>query len=85
MAGGMVKAGSYDSIFGSDYHSDSKKLLTRINISTGMTPKDLAKVCKVAMPKSYPFFPCPSGTLSSIQRAQYFCNTICCIQKVLLF
>ena len=42
------------------------KLLTRVNISTRMTPKHLAKVCKVVMLKSYLFFPCPSGTLSSI-------------------
>ena len=54
----MVKAGLYDSIFGSDYHSDSKKLLTRINIATGMTPKDLVKVCKVAMLKSGRAVPC---------------------------
>ena len=27
------KAGSHDSIFGSDFYSNSKKLLTRINIS----------------------------------------------------
>ena len=39
MAVGMVKAGSHDSISGSDYNSNSKKLLTRINISTSMTPK----------------------------------------------
>ena len=31
----------------------------RINISTGMTPKDLVKVSKVAMLKSYLFSPCP--------------------------
>ena len=40
-------------------------LLTQINISTGMTPKDLVKVCKEAMLKSFLFSPCPSGTLSS--------------------
>ena len=40
--------------------------LTQINIFTGMTPKDLVKVCKVAMLKSYLFPPCLSGTLSSI-------------------
>ena len=80
----MVKAGAYDSILGSDYHSDSRKLLTQISISTGMTPKDLVKVCQVAMLKSYLFFPYPSGTLSSTQRAQYLYDTIC-IQKVVLF
>ena len=42
------------------------KLLTQINISTSMTPKHLAKVCNVVMLKSYLFFPCPAGTLSSI-------------------
>ena len=42
------------------------KLLTGINISTSMTPKHLAKVCIVVILKSYLFFPCPSGTLSSI-------------------
>ena len=44
---GIVKAGSYNSVFGSDYHSYSKELLTWINISTGMTPKDLAKLQSV--------------------------------------
>ena len=28
-----LKAGSHDPIFGSEFYSDSKKLLTRINIS----------------------------------------------------
>ena len=28
-----LKAGSHDPIFGSDFYSNSKKLLTRINIS----------------------------------------------------
>ena len=69
MAVGMVKAGSQDSIFGSGYHSNPKKLLTGINISTGMimTPKDFVKVCKVDMLKSYLIF-----TLVHLEyRAQY--------------
>ena len=64
MAVRMVKAGLYDSIFGSDYHSDSKKLLARINIFTGMTPKDLAKVAKWPCWNPICFFLCPSGTLN---------------------
>ena len=44
------KADSHDSIFGFDFrfsdNSDSKKLLTQINISTGMTLKDFAKFAK---------------------------------------
>ena len=58
MAVGMIKAGSHDSIFGSDYHSNSKKLLTRINISTAMTPKDLAKLCKVNMQSGHAKWTC---------------------------
>ena len=81
----MVKAGSYgNSIFGSDYHSDSNKLLTGINISVGMTPKDLVRVCKVAMLKSHLFFPSPSGTLNSIQELNIFMTPFVAFRFIIL-
>ena len=42
----MVKAGSHDSIFGSDYHSESKEVTDANQYFYRYDPKHLAKFAK---------------------------------------
>ena len=73
MAVGMVKAGSYgNSIFGSDYHSDSNKLLTGINISTGMTPQRFRECLQSGHAEILSVFPQPIGNFELNTKSSIF-------------
>ena len=75
MAVEMVKAGSYDWISGSDYQfkevTDANQYFYRYD------PQRFIESLQSGHVEILSVFPCPSEILSSIQRSQYFYDTIC--------